>query len=321
MNQLSRITPVSDAEAARLVRPDTLADLASDITATAPSGRHGHAAAAPRRARRRVLLIAAPLAAAGVAAAVVAASSIASPGRQHGSAIKDRPVVTRSHPATRHRTTEARVLSFVRHGGYIIVKVRDPLADPARYNAEFARHHLHIRLTMVPVSPSLVGTVVYMGLSQGASPITPITAQGRCFTGGGGSACPVGVRVPADFHGNAVLTFGRAARPGEKYESTTSAFAPGEVMHGMSIKGETVAQVVAALRARHVTVPLFNRISNNIAGNVPRVPGNWYVYDAVPWAPGQVMLFVGPTRTQPVPRQPTGKGAPKASPTAAAGLK
>jgi hypothetical protein len=319
MNQLSRITPVSDAEAARLVRPDTLADLASDITATAVPGRHGHARTAagrPGPARRRVLLIGAPLAAAGAAAAVVAATSIASPGHQHGSAIKDRPVVTRSHPPAGHQTTQARVLSFVRHGGYIIVKVRDPLADAARYNAEFTRHHLHIRLTMVPASPSIVGTVVYMGLSQGASPITPITAQGRCFTGGGG-ACPVGVRVPIDFHGSAVLTFARAARPGEKYESTASAFAPGEVMHGMSIKGETVAQVVAALRARHVTVPLFNRIVRNIAGNVSHVPGNWYVYDAVPWAPGQVMLFVGPTRTQILPKTPVRKGGiqPKASPT------
>jgi hypothetical protein len=317
MNQLSRITPVSDAEAARLVRPDTLAGLASDITATAPSGRRGHAAAAPRPGRRRVLLIAAPLAAAGVAAAVVAAASIASPGHQHGSAIKDRPVAARSHPATQPTTTRVRVLSFVRQGGFIIVKVRDPLADPARYNAEFARHHLHIRLTMVPVSPSLIGTLVYMGSSQGASPITPITAQGRCFTGGGGSACPVGVRVPVDFHGSAQLTFGRAARPGEQYESTASAFAPGEALHGMSIKGETVAQVLVALRARHVSVALYDVFRHNIAVHLRHVPGSYYVYDAVPWAQGQVMLFAGRGKTQPM----TGAGRhvngpqPSASPT------
>ena len=34
MNQLSRISPVTDAEAARLVQPGTLADLAAEITAT-----------------------------------------------------------------------------------------------------------------------------------------------------------------------------------------------------------------------------------------------------------------------------------------------
>jgi hypothetical protein len=300
MNQLSRISPVTDAEAARLVQPGTLADLASEITATSVPpgpGRHGHAstAGARPRPRRRGWLIGAPLAA-GLAAAVVAIASLGSPAHQaRPSAGKNRP------PATTNKapTTQAQVLSFVRHGGYIIVKVRNPLADPARYNAEFAAHHLHIRLTLVTASPSLVGTLVYTGQSQGSSPITPITARGRCFTGGGGSACPVGVRVPVDFHGSAVLTFGRAARPGEKYETTASAFAPGEVMHGMSVQGQTVAQVLAALRARHVTVPVFNTIRKNIGVSLHHVPGGWYVYDATPWAPGQVMLFVGQTRTQP----------------------
>lgn len=324
MNQLSRIAPVSDAEAARLVRPDTLADLASDITATsvpAASGRHGHAGARSGPGRRRILFIGAPLAAAGAAAAVVSVVVAAGHGHQHGLANKSWPVVTGSHPPVRHRpqTTQARVLSFVRRGGYIIVKVRNPLADSARYNAEFARHHMNIRLTLVPASPSLVGTLVYMG---GGSGITPITATGRCYTGGGGSACPVGVRVPVDFHGSAVLTFGRAARPGEQYESTASAFAPGEVMYGMNIKGETVAQVVAALRARHVTVARFNTMQNNLGVNLRHVPGSYYVYDADPWAPGQVMLFVGRTRTQQLPKAPVLKGhrgvrkiEPKASPT------
>jgi hypothetical protein len=130
------------------------------------------------------------------------------------------------------------------------------------------------------------------------------------------------VRVPADFHGSAVLTFGRAARPGEKYESTTSAFAPGEAMHGMSIQGKTVAQVVAALHRRHITVPLFNRMHNNIAANVSHVPGNWYVYSADPWAPGQVLLFVGPTRTEPAPGEPVRKGGgPHASASPAPGAR
>ncbi len=314
MNQLSRISPVTDAEAARLVQPGTLADLASEITATsvpAGPGRHGQASTAGARprsgSRRRGWLIGAPLAA-GLAAAVVAIASLGSPAHQAG---KNQPPVTTNKP----RTTQAHVLSFVRHGGYIIVKVRDPLADPARYNAEFAAHHLHIRLNLVAASPSLVGTLVYTGQSQGSSPITPITARGRCYTGGGGSACPVGVRVPVDFHGSAVLTFGRAARPGEKYETTASAFAPGEAMHGMSIQGQTVAQVLAALRARHLTVPLFNTIRNHIGVNVHHVPGGWYVYDAVPWARGQVMLFVGPTRTQPKLGSGVPKGQPQASPS------
>jgi len=299
MNQLSRISPVSDAEAARLVQPGTMADLASEITASSVPP------APARTRRRRGWVIGVPLAA-GLAAAVFIVFSVGSPGHQPGLAGKTRPTNDRTVTGHRGHTTQAQVLSFVRRGGYIIVKVRNPLADPARYNAEFARHHLHIRLTMVPVSPSLVGTLVYMGNSQGASLITPITAQGRCITGGGGSACPVGVRVPVDFHGNAQLTFGRAARPGEQYESTASAFAPGEALHGMSIKGETVAQVLVTLRARHVSVALYDVFRHNIAVHVHHVPGSYYVYDAVPWAQGQVMLFAGRGKTQPM----TGAGKP-----------
>jgi hypothetical protein len=52
------------------------------------------------------------------------------------------------------------------------------------------------------------------------------------------------------------------------------------------------------LRERHVTVPVFNYSQSGFALNVRHVPGTWYVYDATPWAPGQVLLFVGPTRTQ-----------------------
>src|ERR1700722_8834184 len=116
MNQLSRISPVTDAEAARLVQPGTLADLAAEITATSrPSGpgRHGHASAAGDRPRpgrrRRGWLIGAPLAA-GLAAAVFAIASLGSPAHQAG---KNRATgATNQHPAT-----QAQVLSFVRHRG------------------------------------------------------------------------------------------------------------------------------------------------------------------------------------------------------------
>ncbi len=147
------------------------------------------------------------------------------------------------------------MLSFTTSGGYITVIVRNPLADPARYRAEFAAHHLNITLKMVPASPSIVGTVVYIEEPASSPDIETITAQGRCYTGGGGSACPVGVRIPVSFRGQAEVVFGRAARPGEQYESTAPATAPGEVMHGLQFAGDTVAQVLAMLRERHVTRP------------------------------------------------------------------
>ena len=48
------------------------------------------------------------------------------------------------------------------------------------------------------------------------------------------------------YRGQAAVVFGRAAQPGEQYETTASASAPGEVMHGMRFSGDTVSQVLAS---------------------------------------------------------------------------
>ena len=88
---------------------------------------------------------------------------------------------------------EPAALTFSTSGKYLVVKVKDPYADPKRYAKEFAAHGMKIQLTMVPASPSIVGTVVAM---EGGEGIETITAKGRCWTGGGGYACPVGVKIP-----------------------------------------------------------------------------------------------------------------------------
>jgi hypothetical protein len=305
MNDISRIAPITDTEAARLVSPGTRADLAGQImsasrVAAVPS------TAPPRRrpARRRWLIGIAAAAAAAVAALV--ATSLASPGQQIGPVSIGPP--------------RAQALSFTRQGGYLDVVVTNPLAAPATYRAEFAAHHLNMTLNLVPVSPSLVGTLVYMG--DGGPGITTITSQGRCWTGGGGSACPVGVRIPLNFHGSASFTFGRAARPGEQYESTGLVTAPGEVMHGLNYRGRTVPAVLAMLRTRHVSVPQYRYQSatGTPCGSMPPhpIPATWRVYDADPWAPQQVLLWVGPPAGAPTPHcASSGNHAPSpvASPT------
>lgn len=281
MSQVSCINPVSDAQAVRLVSPDTFADLAEQIMATPQDEAAGRGRAGPGRNRtRRRLLIGIP-ATAAIAVAALVATVLIRPGEKVGP-------VTVGPPS-------AQALSFSRAGRYIDVIVRNPVADPAVYRAEFAAHHLHITLALVPVSPSLVGTLVYIGTPSGGAGITPITAKGRCWTGGGGNECPVGVKVPVGFQGQADLTFGRAARPGEQYESTGSATSPGEAMHGLHYQGRTVAAVLAMLRRRHVTVPQYRGEPGRFCAAVPRpVPPTWLVYDADPWAAGQVLLWVAP---------------------------
>lgn len=276
MNQIGHIRPVSDAEAVRSVSPEVLAQLAERITAIpAPRGRRPVRGVASRWWRAGIAL------AGTLAAAFLLIITIGDPGSTVG------PVSI--------GPGNAQALTFITRGRYLIVRVRNPLADPARYRAEFAAHDLNITLQLVPASPSIVGAVVYFGGTD-TGQITPITAVGKCFTGGGGNQCPVGVRIPADFHGSADVAFARAARPGEQYESSGQATAPGEAMHGLRFKGRTVATVLALLRARHVTAPQYRwQTAHGAKALRPsQVPPDWHVYDAMPWAPGQVLLSVGP---------------------------
>jgi hypothetical protein len=265
---IRRLATITDERAARTVRPGTRADLAEQIMATAQQD-------APAR-RRRVLLFGVPLAAAAAAAAAVVVPGLSSP-----------------HKAD----VRLAALSFSTQGKYLVVKVRDPYADPKRYAKEFAAHHINVRLRLVPASPSIVGTVVAM---EGGEGIQTITAKGECWSGGGGYACPVGVRIPLGYHREASVVFGRPARPGEQYNSTTSAFAAGEALHCVDVRGRTVPEALALLRRHKVTPAVFNYEARpgwfeNTADR-KKIPDAWYVTDAEPWAAGQVQLFVQPRK-------------------------
>lgn len=286
---IRRLATTTDEEAAGMVSTQTKSDLVDHIMSTAVES-------APARRRRRGFAIGVPLAVAAVgAAAVVVAASAGSPGSPR------QPV--------RPLKAEPAALSFSTQGKYLVVKVKDPLADPARYKKEFAAHGMNIHLTLVPASPSVAGTVVE---ADGANGIEMINRKGKCFAGGG--ACPVGAKIPINFHGFANITFGRAARPGEQYVSTNSAFAPGEILHCVDIRGRTVDEALAILRRHKVTAsfvhfePPGNRPNGGgKADNVGRdkIPGNWYVNMADPLAPGQVTLWVQSTR-------PATDGSPEA---------
>ena len=116
-----------------MARPDTLADLAGQITATPPAapGRRTASRGHWRSIGKGRWWIGIPVAAA-LAVALLVVTSLGRPGQRVGP-------VTVGPPA-------AQALSFSRHGGGLTVIVRNPLADPARYRAEFAQHHLRITL-------------------------------------------------------------------------------------------------------------------------------------------------------------------------------
>jgi hypothetical protein len=266
---LSRIAPVSDEAALALVSRGALAELGDEIVRTATPQ--------PRRRPGR-----------GLAAIAVAAAAVVAIGVLTG--VLAHQLAGRPRADSR---AQLAALVFTTAHGYIDVVIRDPYADPAQYRAEFAAHHLDISLLMVPGSPSVVGTLV-MGGGDG---ISVLTQPGRCADPGG-SACPVGVRIPLSFHGGAQIAFARPARPGEQYTTTGNVTAPGEAMHGMRFRGRTVASVLAMLAKRHIAVAGYRDAATTVPAHVP---GGWYVLGADPWAPGQVLLFVNPT-----PKVPAG---------------
>ncbi|MGW3766978.1 hypothetical protein [Actinomadura verrucosospora] len=309
------LASVTDRQAAGLLPEDAAAALADRITATA-SLSTVDGSPAPHRRRSPVMRIGLPLAAAGVACAAVTAVVATRDGGPG-----DAPGATPGVTATSPRVSLVSALSFTRRGGYIDVRVRDPLADPKRYKEEFAAHGLDVTLSMVPASPSIVGTVVMMETSEntGERDVTTITAKGECVTGGGGDVCPVGVRIRTGYKGTAQIVFGRDARPGEQYNSTARASAAGEVMHGMTYRRHRVGEVLAALRERHVTVPEYRAMEGNVSKALKpgQVPPTWYVHDAVPWAKNQVLLFVGPGPTEQASSRPPSAppGVPSPTPT------
>lgn len=295
---ISRISPISDSEVRTMVSdPGTLAER---IMSTTPEVR-------TRRAHRRRLLIAIPVAA-GLAAAAVAITAIAGPGTVGGP-----------------RQAQAAALSFSRpEGGYITVRIKDPLADPARYKKEFTAHGMNIDLRFVPVSPSLVGTIVMDG---GNGPVPPggpkigpdgskvltkddlkpadprkviLISARTCQAASGGDDCPVGVKIPVGYRNPYMVVFGRAAKPGEQYASSNTATAPGEAMYGLNYKNHTVTDVLAMLRRRNITVAGYRADgpaspNGGIKVQTPKtVPGTWHVLSADPYAFNQVLLFVKP---------------------------
>lgn len=292
MNEITQISPVTDQQLADLVSDEAFAELAEMITAMPVRGKsrrrwsqrrtHNPWFGSRSTSRWRPVLMLGAIA----VAAIAGVTALGNAGGHVG------PLAL--GPGS------AQALSFQSHGRYIVVLVRQPLADPARYNAEFAAHHLNIELKMIPASPSVVGTVIYIGGSH-LDQLKPITAnRAKCRVDG--NACQIGFRVSTHYHGIARIAFGRAARSGEHYESSGSVTAPGEAMHGMTYKHETVSTVLAKLHARHMTASQYRYLEHlrhslySKALRPSQVPASWLVENADPWAPHQVMLWVRPRR-------------------------
>jgi hypothetical protein len=194
--------------------------------------------------------------------------------------------------AVRPQAAAAAVAFRTGADGDIVATVTDPFAAQSRLKAAFAEHGLDITVNLLPVSPSLVGTVVFISDNGGASAIQPLQG-GPCVTGGGG--CTIGLKIPATFTGQGDITLGRPAKPGETYESTASAFGPGEVLHCSGLLGARVTAALPILQADKLTVQWREKATGAIDATAPT---SNYIRGADPIAPDTVMIWTQPTPLQ-----------------------
>lgn len=181
-------------------------------------------------------------------------------------------------------------------GGDIIATVTNPFAAANELKSAFVRRGFHITLTLIPVSPSLVGTVVYTSDNGGSSAIQPLQ-RGHCISGGGG--CAIGVNIPASFAGHGYITLGRPARAGENYDSQASAFAPGEQLHCSGLLGSTVAAAQPALAKANLSVEWREAITETSPDGAQsshsqtdaHPPSANHIWDADMTAPGKVAIW------------------------------
>lgn len=150
--------------------------------------------------------------------------------------------------------TAAAGIEIETRSGQYVARVTDPEASRDELTAAFSQLDLDIGVSLVPVSPSLVGTIVSISEEgeQGNS-IRALFNRERCVTGGGGG-CPVGLRVPLDYSGQAEVVLGRAGFPGELFTSVADAFAPGEFLHCSGLYGSRVADALDLLADKGIAV-------------------------------------------------------------------
>ncbi|MGH2682715.1 MAG: hypothetical protein ACRDIX_05730 [Actinomycetota bacterium] len=188
-------------------------------------------------------------------------------------------------------------VAFTTEGDYIVARIVDPAATQQELEAAFSQHGLDVRATLVPASPSLVGTVgaMYPDGPTGPSNLEILYEEGACFTQGGGFQCPVGLKIPTDFVGQVTIEIGRTARSGETYEIATEAFAPGEILHCSGVRGKTVREALPVLADRGVRAT-WRAIEegDDVQGINPVTIADAYVVDAQPRAEGEVWIWVSP---------------------------
>jgi hypothetical protein len=253
---ITRVAPVTDAQAARLASSAMFSDLARQITATPVPG------PAPRRAwpaKRRALLLGAPLATLATVAALL--------------------VIIMLTPGANGPDSQAAIQAV------------DFIKDLARHHIDITLH-----LTPVPPSLVGYIDIETGGGSTALSEIKPVTKPGSCgltdcpigftipddFHG----QATMWIGRPAR-PGEQYLAAGSAFNRGEPLYGLTDQI----YEHPLSEVLPVLAQhhvTIAQCREEGVA-----NAGSGIC-DPSDMPATWYVRDVTPWAPNQVLLTIGP---------------------------
>jgi hypothetical protein len=167
--------------------------------------------------------------------------------------------------------------------GDIVARITDPLAAKSQLDAVFEQHGLDIQVSVLPVSPSLVGTIIFDTISGGGVQSLEggtCIGDGQAGTTTNANECPIGFIIPAGFQGSGAVSVGGPAQTGEAYESSANGFNPGEVLHCSGLLGAPVSAAQTFLTAKNLT------------------PTRWFVTDSADWpvdAGNMVQSDVAPT--------------------------
>ncbi|MBN6053152.1 hypothetical protein JYK22_14525, partial [Nonomuraea sp. RK-328] len=290
VNELSNLARVRDDELAGRASGAGARALLASVTAMDPADIRSPVplpGAATRRRRTRRRLVAGALATAALAAAVVLGPSFLEDGKG---------------PATSYANS---AIEVEQRGDWWVARIRDPFADHALYSEAFKAVGLDITLELVPVPPSAVGDVVKIGGSGGIGPSMgmggALEPEG-CTIGQPG--CALTVKVGRDWTGKGVLSLGRQAKPGERYQSLSVATRKGGMLAGVRVDGRPVREVLSEVHRRDLKA-VFEIIEPNANGHGygvdPRrqsdpVGDDWIVWEAVADQEGVVRLLVSEKR-------------------------
>lgn len=207
-------------------------------------------------------------------------------------------------------TPSAEALSFSQRGEWVIARILNPFASVSEIKRELDANHLHVALKLVPASPGSVGKVVMIDVNGSPSSGIEPLLEGKCANG----PCTVGVKVARDYKGTGYVVIGRAAKPGERYESTPigGAFAPGEALHCSGLEGAPLKRAIAVLHDKRLAVvkwrtpsgllakltpPTHRRLFKSAPAKVLEVARRRFrVQQIAPVAPGKVEVWLEPAK-------------------------